>query len=160
LVTDRGIPILTGGILLGIIGATSVIGRITGGYISDKVGRKKIMMTEFFIQIVTLIWFLFSSRDWMLFIFAISFGLSSGGWAGQIHAVPADYFGFRATGQILGAAAIFCGVGVAMGPYIGGYIFDTTFSYNAMVIMCIMATIAAIISTSLLRPVLKLYPFK
>jgi len=160
LLTDRGMPMLSAGILLGIIGATSFVGRISAGFLSDKIGRKKIMITEFSIQLVTLIWLLFSARVWMLFIFAISFGLSSGGWAGLISAIPADYFGFRATGQILGAAAIFCGVGVAIGPYIGGYIFDTTFSYNYMVILCIMATIAAIISTSLLRPVLKLRSFQ
>jgi len=69
-----------------------------------------------------------------------------------IAALPADYFGFKATGSILGFAVILAGMGVAIGPYLGGYIFDTTQSYNYMVIMCIIASIAAIISASLLRP--------
>jgi cyanate permease len=56
----------------------------------------------------------------------------------------------------LGFAVIFAGIGVAIGPYLGGYIFDTTRSYDYMVIMCIIATIAAIISASLLRPPVKI----
>jgi MFS family permease len=156
LATDRGMHMLTAGILAGIIGATSIIGRISAGFFSDKVGRKRVLIIEFTIQLIALIWLLFSTNIWMLFFFAVLFGISSGGWAGVIAAFPADYFGFKATGSILGFAEILAGVGVAIGPYVGGHIFDLTHSYNYMVIMCIMATIAAIISASLLRPPFKL----
>ena len=72
-----------------------------------------------------------------------------------IAALPADYFGFKATGAILGFANALAGVGVAMGPYVGGYIFDITRSYDYMVVMCIIATIAAIVSGLFLPPVVK-----
>ena len=152
LVTDRGVSMMTAGILGGVIGATSIIGRISSGFFSDKVGRKRILITEFTFQSIAFIWLLFSTEVWMFFLFAILFGLSSGGWTGVIAALPADYFGFKATGSILGFAVIFAGMGVAIGPYLGGYIFDTTRSYDYMVIVCIIASIAAIISASLLRP--------
>lgn len=152
LATDRGMPLMTAGILGGVVGATSIIGRISSGFFSDKVGRKRILITEFVFQSIAFIWLLFSAEAWMLFPFAVLFGVSSGGWTGVIAAFPADYFGYKATGSILGFAVILAGIGVAIGPYLGGYIFDTTHSYNYMVIMCIMASIAAIISASLLRP--------
>ncbi|MGA2468321.1 MAG: MFS transporter [Thermodesulfobacteriota bacterium] len=154
--TDRGMSMMTAGILAGIIGAASIIGRISAGFLSDKVGRKRVLITEFYVQLITFIWLLFSTRIWMLFLFVALFGLSSGGWAGVIAAFPADYFGFKATGSIFGFANTLAGVGVAIGPYVGGYIFDSTRSYTYMILMCIMATIAAIISASLLRPPLKL----
>jgi MFS family permease len=116
------------------------------------VGRKRILITEFIFQSIAFIWLLFSTEVWMLFLFAVLFGLSSGGWTGVIAAFPADYFGYKATGSILGFAVILAGIGVAMGPYLGGYIYDTTHSYSYMVIMCIIATIAATISASFLRP--------
>lgn len=78
----------------------------------------------------------------------------------MIAAIPVDYFGFRSTGSILGFANILAGVGVAIGPYIGGYIFDTTGSYNYMVFMCIIGTFGAIILASLLGPPLKLLPYR
>jgi MFS family permease len=157
LATDRGVSMMTAGILGGVIGGTSIIGRISSGFLSDKVGRKRMLITEFTFQSIAIIWLLFSTEVWMLFLFAILFGLSSGGWAGVIAALPADYFGFKATGSILGFAVILAGMGVAIGPYLGGYIFDTTQSYNYMVIMCIIATIAAIISASLLRPPVRIH---
>jgi len=156
LATDRGMPLMTAGILGGVIGATSIIGRISAGFLSDKVGRKRILITEFIFQSIAFIWLLFSAEVWMLFLFAILFGLSSGGWTGVIAAFPADYFGYKATGSILGFAVILAGIGVAIGPYLGGHIFDTTQSYNYMVIMCIIATIAAIICASLLKPPVRL----
>ena len=126
LATDRGMPMMTAGILCGVIGATSIIGRISAGFFSDKVGRKRILISEFTFQLIALIWLLFSAKVWMLFLFAILFGFSSGGWTGVIAALPADYFGYKATGTILGFSAIMAGVGVAIGPYLGGYIFDVT----------------------------------
>jgi len=150
--TDRGVSMMTAGILGGVIGATSIIGRISSGFFSDKVGRKRILITEFTFQLIAVVWLLFSKEVWMLFLFAILFGLSSGGWAGVIAALPADYFGIKATGSILGFIFILVGMGVAIGPYLGGYIFDTTHSYNYMAVMCIIASILAIISASFLGP--------
>jgi MFS family permease len=155
LATDRGMTMMTAGILAGIIGAASIIGRINAGFLSDKVGRKRVLITEFSVQLISFIWLLFSTKIWMLFFFAVLFGISSGGWAGVIATFPADYFGFKATGSILGFANALAGVGVAMGPYVGGYIFDTTRSYDYMVVMCIIATIAAIVSGLFLTPVIK-----
>jgi len=40
LATDRGMSLMTAGILGGVIGATSLIGRISAGFFSDKVGEK------------------------------------------------------------------------------------------------------------------------
>ena len=156
LATDRGMPLMTAGILAGIIGAASIIGRINAGFLSDKVGRKRVLITEYSVQLISFILLLYSTKVWMLFLFAVLFGLSSGGWAGVIAAFPADYFGLRATGSILGFANVLAGVGVAMGPYLGGYIFDTARSYDYMVVMCIIATMAAIVSGLFLTPVKKL----
>ena len=160
LATDRGMSMMSAGILAGIMGATSIFGRISSGFLSDKVGRKRILITEFSLQLIAFIWLFFCTKIWMLYLFAVLFGISSGGWAGVITAFPADYFGLRATGSILGFANIMAGVGIAMGPYIGGFFFDTTHSYDYMVLMCIMGTLGAIISSSLLTPPLKLLPFR
>lgn len=153
LATDRGMSMVTAGILAGLIGAFSLVGRISAGFFSDKAGRKNIFISALILQLIITIWLLFTKEAWMLFIFAIIFGLSSGGWTGVIAAFPVDYFGFRATGAIIGFGVIMAGVGVAIGPYLGGYFFDATQSYHLMVVMCIIATIAAIISALFLRPI-------
>lgn len=89
----------------------------------------------------------------MLFIFVITFGLGSGGWAGIIAAFPADYFGFKATGAILGFGVIMCGVGIALGTYMGGYIFDLMQSYDYVLIICAVSTVAALMAALFMVPI-------
>lgn len=155
LITDKGISIVEAGMLAGLIGIGSLVGRIVSGFISDKVGGKKVLISAITLQSVAIVWLLLSKEIWMLYLFVVFFGLGSGGWTGVIAAFPANYFGLKATGTILGFAIIVCGVGVALGPYLGGYIFDTTQSYDYMIVMCILASVISIISAFFIRPVKK-----
>jgi MFS family permease len=91
----------------------------------------------------------------MFAVFVIFFGIGYGLWGGVIAAFPADYFGLKATGSILGFVLISAGIGVAIGPYVGGLIFDRTHSYDYMVIMCIIAAIFATISALFIKPPVK-----
>ena len=152
LLTDREVPLTTAGFLAGFIGGGSLIGRIGAGFLSDRLGRKLILLTAYIFQLMILIWLLFSTEMWMFYVFAPLFGISFGGWAGVIAAFPADYFGSRATGAIFGFSMIIVGIGGAIGPYLGGYIFDITHSYGCMIGISILATIVGILLASLLKP--------
>lgn len=152
LLTDGGVPLTMAGFLAGLIGGGSLIGRIGAGFLSDRLGRKLILITAYIFQLMMLIWLLFSTEMWMFYVFAPLFGISFGGWAGVIAAFPADYFGSRATGAIFGFSMIIVGIGGAIGPYVGGYIFDITHSYTYMIGISILATIVGIVLASLLKP--------
>ncbi len=114
LLTDKGIPLTIAGFLAGLAGGGSMIGRISAGFLSDKLGRKITLITAYFFQLVMLIWLLFAKEMWGFFIFAPLFGISFGGWAGVIAAFPADYFGLKATGTIFGFVVIMAGIGVVL----------------------------------------------
>ncbi len=152
LLTDREIPLTVAGFLAGLIGGGSLIGRIGAGFLSDRLGRKLILLASYIFQLMMLIWLLFSTEMWMFYVFAPLFGISFGGWAGVIAAFPADYFGSRATGAIFGFSMIIVGIGGAIGPYVGGYIFDITHSYGYAIGMSILATFVGIVLASLLKP--------
>lgn len=151
LLTDKGITLKTAGLIAGLIGGGSILGRVIAGMLSDKLGRKFIILTAYYFQLMMLIWLLFSKEAWMFLVFTPLFGVSSGGWGSAMATVPADYFGLKATGIIFGFILIIAGIGVAICPYIGGYIFDMTHSYHYMITMCIFATIAAIILFSFFK---------
>lgn len=149
LITDRGVPLMTAGIIAGVIGGMSIAGRVSGGLLSDKIGRGRWLLISFALKLLALILFLCCQELWMFFLFAVIFGFGLGGVAGVMPSFPADLFGLKATATILGFAVLLAGMGVALGSFTGGRIFDVTGSYHNMIWMCIFASIMPIIFTSL-----------
>jgi len=154
LASDRGMSIMMSGGIAGLIGGASLFGRLGAGYFSDHFGRKRIYILACIFQLLMFIWLFFAVDTWMLVVFAVFFGVSYGSWAGLMGALPADYFGYKATGEILGFIVILCGVGVAIGPFLGGLIYDKTGSYDYMIVMCIAVTICGVILASFMKPVI------
>ncbi len=151
LLTDKGVSLVTAGTVAGVIGGVSIVGRAGGGFLSDKMGRKRCLLGGLFAQLIGIILLLFCQELWMFFLFAIILGLGMGAWAGTAPSMPADLFGSKATATVFGFIVIFAGIGVGIGPFAGGHIFDVTGSYHYMIWMCIITSIVAIIFASLIK---------
>ena len=65
----------------------------------------------------------------MLYLFAIFFGLAWGGMGPAMAALIGDAFGLGKLGVILGVLDVGFNTGAAIGPIIGGLIFDVSHSY-------------------------------
>jgi OFA family oxalate/formate antiporter-like MFS transporter len=65
----------------------------------------------------------------MLYLFAIAFGFLWGGSGAMITVLIADLFGTRSLGAIMGMLSAGWSIGAAIGPAIGGYIFDVSGRY-------------------------------
>ena len=82
----------------------------------------------------------------MLFLFAIVYGTAYGGLTPPITALIGDTLGLRNIGVILGVLEIGWGIGAALGPAMGGLIFDYSSNYSAaflieafsMLIVCLL----------------------
>jgi len=155
LVSDKGFSLVEASMVAAVISISSFIGRVMGGFLSDKFGRKQIFTVSLVIQMLTFALLFLSQQILMLVLFAALFGLSMGGWTGVAPAFSADYFGFRATGTILGFALLIASIGISTGPLVGSYFYDTMHSYDNMILICIMTTAIAIVFACLLKPVHK-----
>jgi len=60
---------------------------------------------------------------------ALLFGLSYGGWVMIYPVITSRLFGTKNSGAILGALCAIAGIG-GVGPYVAGYIYDVTGSYD------------------------------
>ena len=60
----------------------------------------------------------------MLYLFALVYGFSMGGAIPPSTALVSDTFGLRNIGTIFGVMDISFGIGAAIGPTIGGFVFD------------------------------------
>jgi MFS family permease len=153
-VMDLGISAANAANILAAIGALSIAGRIVMGAAADKIGTKSGLVTCFLCLLSGLIWLQWCDRLWMFYVFALIHGFAHGGFFTIISPLLADFFGTRSHGVIFGAAVSISTIGGAVGPVVAGYLFDVTGSYQAIFLVLTGMSIAGLVASSLLKPVL------
>jgi len=149
---DVGIPEISAASILSLIAGTSVFGRLSIGFISDKLGAKLTITLCLIVATLALVWLLFASRIWAFYLFAICFGFAYGGFIPLLTVIPSELFGIRSLGVILGALIFYNHIGSSFGAPVSGYIFDTTGSYRwALVILVILCALATSLGIVLLK---------
>jgi len=151
-VIDIGIPEITAASILSFIAGSSVFGRLSIGFISDKLGARLAITLCLVLATLALLWLLFASKAWAFYIFAICFGLAYGGFIPLLTVIPSELFGVRSLGVILGALILYNHIGSSFGAPVSGYIFDTTGSYRlALIIIVIFCALATALGIVLLK---------
>jgi MFS family permease len=69
------------------------------------------------------------SQAWLLYIYALCYGLGQGSRALVLSAISADIFHGKHFGAIFGYFTFSIGLGGAAGAWLGGFLFDRTQSY-------------------------------
>ena len=149
---DIGISPIIAASITSIIAGISVVGRLSMGFVSDKVGGRLLFVVCISLAALALFWLLFAKEIWMLYVFAVIFGVGYGGIVPLLTIISAELFGLGSLGMIL-AALMFCGtIGGALGAPLAGSIFDITGSYGLAFLICvIICTLAIILSLILLK---------
>ena len=126
---DMGISRMDAAVILSLIGLGNIPGRMVVGKLSDIMGRKALGVTCTLIQFGTLLWLMRADRLWMLYLFAPAFGFMWGGSGTVVTVLIGDIFGTRSLGPIMGMMTAGWAFGAAIGPSIGGFIFDMSGNY-------------------------------
>jgi MFS family permease len=149
--TDIGVPPMQAATIIGVIGASSVIGRLIIGKASDIFGRKSFAVACSLFMAAAMLWLIWVSELSMLYVFAVVFGLFRGGADTLFLALIGDAFGIRHLGRIMGTLGVAFGVGTIIGPALGGYIFDITESYVIAFLLAALAMLVSSLLTSLTK---------
>ncbi len=126
---DRGIDPLQAASILSLMGITNIAGRILMGTVSDRFGRKRMMVVCTLLQAGTLFWLMWAQSLWAFYLFALAYGFVFGGSEPILAAIVGDTFGVGRLGSILSVIDAAWGIGAAIGPIIGGLVFDLTTDY-------------------------------
>jgi MFS family permease len=102
-----------------------------------------------------MVWLIWAQELWALYLFAIVFGVGDGGFYSPSTAMVGDIFGLRNIGVIMGVLAAAWGIGAAVGPAMGGLIFDTNRSYFFAFLAGALAVMLATVLVAFLRSELK-----
>lgn len=145
LAKDIGILPMAAAASLSILAGSSVVGRLSIGYISDRIGSLRTLMMAVIMLTIALVWLMMAQNLWMIYAFAIIFGLAYGGVIPLFTVVPAELFGLKYLGMITGALMFLSGFGAALGPPLAGGIYDAAKSYTPALPIFVGVGIAVVV---------------
>jgi MFS family permease len=129
-----GIPTVAAVTIYSLEGLAGLGGRVVFGLLGDRYGARRVLMAGLFVQAFAAGSFIFAQRLGEFYAVAAVFGFAYGGVMPLYAVLARDYFGQRIMGTVLGAAAFVSSLGMAIGPWLGGWIYDTFGSYAWMYI--------------------------
>jgi MFS family permease len=115
--------------VFGVAGLAGLGGRIGLGMIADRIGAKPVLVAGLFVQALAVGAYLFVGALGEFYALSVIFGLAYGGVMPLYAVLVRDYFGQRIMGTMFGAVSMLASLGMAVGPWAGGFVFDTYGSY-------------------------------
>jgi MFS family permease len=132
---------------LGLVGFLSLAGRPIIGAVSDSFGREITYTIGMGIAVASIILVLLFGNGqsiWPIILFAGLAGLSDGVNGLIVGAKAADTYPAHTLGSVMGMVEMGRGVGVALGPILGGLLFDLRGDYTLAFSLAIVMTLASI----------------
>jgi MFS family permease len=129
--TDLGFGAARGAEMLSIMLACGIVSRLVSGAICDRIGGLKTLVLGSVLQGLALL--LFLPFDGMVSLYLISalFGLFQGGIVPSYAIIVREYFPAQRAGVLVGAVIMATMMGMALGGWMSGKVFDLTGSYHA-----------------------------
>ena len=129
---DHGLPAMTAASVISVVGASSILGKTGGGWISDHLSRELVYALGMIGMIigVGVLWMVaLAPSAWLALGYAVLFGLGYSVTAFIVPAMMSDRFRGPHFGSIFGATQVASALGSALGAWLAGRIFDATGSY-------------------------------
>jgi len=127
-----GIAPLIAVTIYSVEGVAGLGGRLALGLAADRFGVKRVLVAGLAIQAIAAFTFIAASQLGEFYAVAATFGFAYGGVMPLYAVLAREYFGQKILGGVFGAAAMVSSLGMAAGPAIGGWIFDTFGRYTWM----------------------------
>ena len=125
-------------------GLAGLFGRLLLGVLADRYGIKLVLTTGLMVQALAIGSYLYVSKIEEFYMLAIVFGTAYGGVMPLYAGLAREYFGQAIIGTVLGAATMISCVGMAFGPFIGGWLFDTYHDYRWLFIGSMAVALGAV----------------
>ncbi|MFC1970864.1 MFS transporter [Chloroflexota bacterium] len=150
--TDKGIPAMTAGTMIGILGFFSLSGKVTLGYLSDRISVRYVMMIALVLAAVSILLLFWDEQTWGAWLFIVIWGFWECGVVALQPVLVASLFDRAIIGKMLGIFIIFSSLSQMIGPPFMGYIFDISGSYNQALFVFVVFYIVSAVLAFLTRP--------
>jgi MFS family permease len=120
--------------------------------VADRVGVKQTLIAGLALQAVSVILYLFTRELGTFYALAVAFGFAYGGVMPLYAVLVREYFGERIVGSVFGAVSSAATLGMALGPWVGGRMFDAVGSYAWMYVGSFAIGLGAVAIAFMFRP--------
>jgi len=145
---DQGFSPTTAANILGIVCGLSILGRLGFGYLADRIDVRYVTLMSYSLCIIGLAFLIGVKPSKLIYLigFIGTYSFSYGGDAALQPIIVAKCFGRVAIGTILGYLYVPFSIGLGLWPFLGGYIFDRTNSYQLAFSIYIVSFILACVA--------------
>ena len=149
---DCGVAPLTAATVLGAAGLAALSGRIICGLLADRAGAKRTLVACLALQALAIALYL-PARDLnTLYAVSMLFGFSYGGAMPLYAILVRAYFPAKIMGSVFGVVAMISTLGMALGPPVGGWLFDQFGGYGWLYVASSAIGIAGALIAMTVRP--------
>ena len=128
---DLGYGVARGAEMLSLMLACGVVSRVASGFIADRIGGVRTLLLGSVLQGVALFLYLWFDGLVSLYVISAMFGLFQGGIVPSYAIIVREYFSPKEAGTRVGLCIMATLLGMALGGWMSGVIFDFTGSYRA-----------------------------
>jgi MFS family permease len=128
---DLGYGAARGAEMLSMMLGFGIVSRLISGVIADRIGGVRTLLLGSVLQGTALFLYLFFDGLTSLYVISALFGLFQGGIVPSYAIIVREYFPPREAGTRVGLVLMATLIGMALGGWMSGAIFDLTGSYQA-----------------------------
>jgi MFS family permease len=133
-----------------IIAASGIVGQLSLGSLSDRIGRVRLMMACGMIMGLGCLAMIFVRNVWLLYAVTAVYGVGYGAVWPIYAAIASDFFPKRQTGSVVGLWTALLGLGSIVSPVVCGWTIDQSGSYTwSFVLGLISGVLSALIPMAL-----------
>jgi MFS family permease len=127
--SDLGYGVARGAEMLSLMLGFGIISRVASGFIADRIGGLATLLIGSILQGLALFLYLLFDGLTPLYVISALFGLFQGGIVPMYAIIVREYFPTRLAGTLVGLVIMSTILGMALGGWMSGAIFDYTGSY-------------------------------
>jgi MFS family permease len=128
---DLGYGVARGAEMLSLMLGFGIISRVASGFIADRIGGVRTLLLGSVLQGTALFLYLWFDGLVSLYLISALFGLFQGGIVPSYAIIVREYFSPKDAGTRVGLCIMATLLGMALGGWMSGVIFDLTGSYQA-----------------------------
>ena len=147
-----GVAPLTAATVLGAAGLAALFGRILCGLLADLTGAKRTLVACLALAGSAIALYGLAHELGTLYAVSMLFGFSYGGAMPLYAILVREHFPAKIMGSVFGVVAMIAALGMALGPPVGGWLFDRFGGYGWLFVASSAIGIAAALLAMTVRP--------